>query len=522
MKSQAGRDGGVEDAREAVRLVPADPPSAARAQVLAALSSQLNRRFGASDPAECRACAEEAVAVARQAGDAVAEAAALVNLACEEPFAGSLERIQALLAEARAAAARVQAYQQLLRASITESDMLDGMGLYEQAAAVARQGLAAAREYGLARSFGVVMAINVAGPLVSLGRWDEALEVIERGLQLAPPLLRRSALWRLSADVALARGDLAAAAESAAAIAAVLEGIRFKDENQLPMARLEADLRRAEGRHAEALSAVRDALDRWNVRSSPRYAWPLLAAGARACAAAVAARDETVIAQAVALRDRLSAEAGQLEVDGPLQQAHQATFAAEVMLAGRTLAATVPQPDDALAAALPQPGDLRQAWDAAAQAWAAVSQPHPLAAALLRSAEAALGDGDHDGAAARLRRAAALAGQLGAVPLSDDIALLARRARIGLGDDADASAAGQAGDGVIPERDRLGLTAREFEVLRLVAAGRSNREIAGELFISVKTASVHVSNILGKLGVASRGEAAAAAHRLRLFDSLPV
>jgi DNA-binding NarL/FixJ family response regulator len=67
----------------------------------------------------------------------------------------------------------------------------------------------------------------------------------------------------------------------------------------------------------------------------------------------------------------------------------------------------------------------------------------------------------------------------------------------------------------------VGLTAREFEVLRLVAAGRSNREIASELFISAKTASVHVSNILGKLSVTSRGEAAAAAHRLRLFDSFP-
>ena len=55
-------------------------------------------------------------------------------------------------------------------------------------------------------------------------------------------------------------------------------------------------------------------------------------------------------------------------------------------------------------------------------------------------------------------------------------------------------------------------------MLRLVAAGRSNREIAAELFISPKTASVHVSNILGKLGVASRGEAAATAHTLRLFD----
>ena len=55
-------------------------------------------------------------------------------------------------------------------------------------------------------------------------------------------------------------------------------------------------------------------------------------------------------------------------------------------------------------------------------------------------------------------------------------------------------------------------------MLRLVAEGRSNREIAGELFISPKTASVHVSNILSKLGVSNRGEAAAKAHSLRLFD----
>ena len=58
-----------------------------------------------------------------------------------------------------------------------------------------------------------------------------------------------------------------------------------------------------------------------------------------------------------------------------------------------------------------------------------------------------------------------------------------------------------------------GLTAREREVLRLLATGRSNREIAAELFIAPKTASVHVSNILGKLGAASRTEAAAIAHR---------
>ncbi|MGW5690331.1 helix-turn-helix domain-containing protein, partial [Streptomyces asiaticus] len=68
--------------------------------------------------------------------------------------------------------------------------------------------------------------------------------------------------------------------------------------------------------------------------------------------------------------------------------------------------------------------------------------------------------------------------------------------------------------------EELGLTPRERDVLRLVADGRSNRQIAEELFISPKTASVHVSNILAKLGVSGRAEAAAVAHRLRLVDGL--
>ena len=146
------------------------------------------------------------------------------------------------------------------------------------------------------------------------------------------------------------------------------------------------------------------------------------------------------------------------------------------------------------------------AWDEAAAAWAAVSEPYPRAQALLHAAEAALAGGDRDGAADRLREAGTLASGLGAEPLAQEIALLARRARIVLDSSLDAGGTG------------FGLTSRELEVLRLVAAGRSNRDIANELFISPKTASVHVSNILGKLGAASRGEAAAKAHALRLLD----
>ncbi|MFD0905607.1 response regulator transcription factor, partial [Actinomadura sediminis] len=97
---------------------------------------------------------------------------------------------------------------------------------------------------------------------------------------------------------------------------------------------------------------------------------------------------------------------------------------------------------------------------------------------------------------------------LGARPLRAEIGTVARAARVDL---AGAPAPGA------PAAEGLGLTERELEVLRLITAGRSNRQIAEELFISPKTASVHVSRILAKLGAATRGEAAAMAHRLRLF-----
>jgi DNA-binding NarL/FixJ family response regulator len=213
------------------------------------------------------------------------------------------------------------------------------------------------------------------------------------------------------------------------------------------------------------------------------------------------AGDRALLPRATALRDHLRTAAGKLAPEGLAQQAHQLTFAAEMMTDGGA------------------PAETRAAWEDAAQAWEAVSQPHPLAMALFRAAEAALGAGDRDAAGTRLRRAGALARELGARPLGDSIALVARRARIPLtpGDGAGNESGASGTSGAAGPDPALGLTAREYEVLRLLAAGHSNREIAGELFISVKTASVHVSNILGKLGVTSRGEAAATAHRLRLF-----
>jgi len=177
-----------------------------------------------------------------------------------------------------------------------------------------------------------------------------------------------------------------------------------------------------------------------------------------------------------------------------VHDAWAATFAAE---AARADAGANDRPDLA-------------GWDAAASAWAALAQPQQEAYALLLAARAASAAGNREGAAARLGRAADLAGHLGARPLLERIGSLARRARVDV--------PGQRGHVEPGEAAPFGLTERELEVLRLVAAGRGNRDIAAELFISPKTASVHVSNILGKLGVSSRGEAAATAYRQHLLD----
>ncbi len=121
-----------------------------------------------------------------------------------------------------------------------------------------------------------------------------------------------------------------------------------------------------------------------------------------------------------------------------------------------------------------------------------------------RLAEALAESGDREAAAVQWQLAADAAGMLGAAPLKSALADLGRRARIGSTER----------EGGVRDRGPLGsLTEREREVLALLAAGCSNREIAAELFISPKTVSVHVSNILGKLKAASRTEAAAIAHR---------
>jgi DNA-binding CsgD family transcriptional regulator len=142
-------------------------------------------------------------------------------------------------------------------------------------------------------------------------------------------------------------------------------------------------------------------------------------------------------------------------------------------------------------------------WQAAVEAFA-FGDIYEVARCRWRLAEALLGVGRREEAAEAAREAYQTAVRLGAAPLRSAGEALARRARLDLG------------EGLPHESGRAGLTPRELEVLGLLVAGKSNRQIAEALFISGKTASVHVTNILAKLGVHSRLEAAARARELGL------
>ena len=486
-RKHLGRKEYLDDFSAALQIAPVDTP-AVRIPILLAAARCV------PVVATERSYAEEALALARQSGDEVNEADALMTLAMFQAGAGQSAGAGSgpveLIAQARAMAVRAGAHSQVAKAAVNASHLLEGAGEHELAVEEARRGIAGQDEYYIGLASRSLLAINQMEPLFALGRWDEAIEVARaaREFQFTSLPLHRSTLAVLAGHIMLARGDAGAAAEAAAEAAGLLRSSAYVDEHQLPLDLLEISLRLAMDGPAAAVETASRVIEGYELSGgSPRYAWPLVACAADVCL--VAARDERLRDETAALAGRLRTIAEKLETFGPAQQAWLTFAAADAQLSG-------------------VPVGLCEAWDEAAAAWEAVSEPYPRAQALRHAAEAALAGGDRDGAGERLRQAAALAGGLGADPLLREITLVARRARIVV----DASAGRIEGD--------FGLTGRELEVLRLVAAGRSNRDIAGELFISPKTASVHVSNILGKLGAASRGEAAAKAHALRLLDPM--
>jgi DNA-binding NarL/FixJ family response regulator len=154
-------------------------------------------------------------------------------------------------------------------------------------------------------------------------------------------------------------------------------------------------------------------------------------------------------------------------------------------------------------------------WRTAAREWEAMSRPLQQALALWRGTEAEIDAGDRSAAADSAQAALGIARRLGAGWLVDELSTLAQRARLDLRDAVSEPSPPDSNGAGLTE-DPFGLTARERQVLALLAEGATNRQIGAALFMAEKTASVHVSRILSKLGVRTRTQAAAVAHRLHL------
>ena len=492
-----GDPAALGEQQRAVQLV-APEPSAERARVLGSLAQLLVlvSRFQ-----EARGRAEEAVAIACRVGARAEEANARTALGSALIHLGDPDAGLAELEAAHRLATQADDVIVALRAITNHSDRLLVAGRLEEAVVVALDGIQQARRLGLARFYGPFLACNATEALVALGRWEQAERVSGQGLESAPLDAAAVVLPLARAALELGLGDLDAAELRLRTVRRLLPSPIFEPQKAGPLFVGLAELALWRGDLEQAKQLVVQAVPL--VATDPRYAAPIYALGLRVeadRAELARARHPGQLAfddgTATALLRRLGeAAASPVAAGVPELAAWRATALAE-----RTRQDGRPDP---------------AAWAAAVVAWERLGQPYHLAYACFRQAEALVaghGDrGDRDIAARVLRRAAAVTGRLGARMLDTEVNALARRARLDL-----APPAAVAAGGAPTPAEQLGLTPREAEVLALVAAGRSNRQIAQALFISPKTASVHVSNILAKLGVAGRVEAAAIAHRLGL------
>jgi DNA-binding NarL/FixJ family response regulator len=251
---------------------------------------------------------------------------------------------------------------------------------------------------------------------------------------------------------------------------------------------LQAELARLGGELERATEVLAPVLEKLDPDEADRYSWSLLWLAAR-----IEAERAPSSGDSMERADRLVTSAQRMAVTTPADRGHRALVLAEYARTAGT-------------------GEV-DAWTAAVEACRSMNEAFPLAYALLRRTEALVAAGERASAGEALAESARLAEDMGAMPLLDEIRAFGRAARLTPDAGAAEEAAPEPANGGPDELAEFGLTSREREVLTLIADGRSNGQIADELVISRKTASVHVSNILAKLGVSTRVEAAALAHR---------
>ncbi|HYU50329.1 MAG TPA: AAA family ATPase [Candidatus Limnocylindria bacterium] len=486
---------------EAVRLVPAAPASEARARVLAGLAQYLN----GGDDVEAAAVAQDAVETARAVHAADIEAHALVTFGSARCNVGWVAEGLSALEEAKRVASEVGDMEDLVRAHKYTGICLSAAQQLDEGAAASFEAFELARRHGLAQSHGAEALVHAAWNLLDLGRLDEAeraLDLVERYAPQGASASATAAFHDAHAWLAIWHGKLDQARQHVEALERMA---RRDEEGQLKLWAYDkrASLAIAEGRPLEARRAVQQAFavtekhDDW----ADHFAWT--------CALGI--RAEADIASSARRDTRIRAEASQIAAHylAEVHKQHQHVLTERPAFA--TAWARLRTLCEAEASRID--GGDPDPWARAADAFADLGSPWWVAYARFRQAEALLA-GMRSRAVARpaLAEAHRIALELGATPLRELIEGLLRRARVSL-------------PTLAPERNgrrmphRFKLTRREDEVLQQVAAGRTNRQIAESLFITEKTAGVHVSNILAKLDARSRTEAAAIALHEGLIPS---
>jgi DNA-binding CsgD family transcriptional regulator/tetratricopeptide (TPR) repeat protein len=545
-------DRALAEHRRAASIVPAGN-SAARARILASLAQTL---MLLGHFAEAARVGTEAIEVARAAGPGARsiEAHALCTVGVARAWGADGDDGIELLRTARDLARELDDPDVGFRATLNLSTALALLGRRDEAIEVTTEAIEQARRDGLEVAYGNPLRGNIAEALFNAGRWSEARDTIRTALEWSP-----DAVAFADASVTAAMLEVETSVDERAAS---LLGWRPLNIDHAPDPQLEVPATRAAAAFALWRGDVADA------RRAVERGWALVR---RAEDWALTARmtSSYLEVQAAAAADARERRALP-EVTGARQRGRRVLLEAEAVLIASRVAAGSPGRREADAhlstarayAARLEAVDDPVLWDAAAQAWERAGEPYQVARARWRQAEAALPG--HD---ARIGRAAArgpllqavrIAQELGARPLLRELRGLAQRALISIpeamlaGDHAppvDGHGAelavpsapppgGDAGaaDGHAAVRSAIaaafapngghrrpepafGLSGREREVLGLIVQGRTNREIGERLFISQKTVGVHVGNILAKLGVSGRVEAAMVAMRLDLVPA---
>jgi predicted ATPase/DNA-binding CsgD family transcriptional regulator len=484
---------------EASRLVANEPASAEKARVLAGHGTELMRQaqYSAS-----RNLCEQAIATARAVGAQAEEGRALNTLGADLSMLGDPDAGIATLRQALSLSEAAGNFDDLHRAYYNLSVVLGlDAGRPHEALEITRQGLERMRELGLELALpSSLLRGERATQLVDLGRWQEAQELVTEELIRELPAAMALHLQLLVGRVHMNRGQLEQANESAKAARRMVEQLNDPLADSFLQGYL-AELATLEGDYPAARSAVvkalRDLADSEQHLDTLRFC----RTGLRAAAdAAERAHDRHATAAAVA---DIQATGEQL-----LTTAHQALIQVGTQLPEATAQATTCEAEFTRLELRSDP----QQWTGVIVNWDALSRPHEVAYARWRQAEALLATKAPKAAVRVLRQAHDATVQLGEQPVRQEIERLAQRARIDLTPPTATEAAPRSA------ATRHGLTPREQEVLQHLVEGRTNRQIARALFISEKTASVHVSNIMSKLGANNRSGAAAIAHRLRLLE----